>query len=202
MVSILPPTILGAIFIRRLPKPLVFLTSFAIITAFLEVLTYVLYLSSTNNIFLVHIHSFIEFAFISLIYYVLLKTKFWRALIWLFSALFVAFSIVNFMLMEDSTDFNSNQRYVEGIILFVYFIAYIGKMINDKSYGYIENHPYFILTINFMLYFGGTLFLFLFGKQLLSESNNYWVLHGVLNITLNLINTIVIWRGYKIAKFL
>lgn len=199
MVSILPPAIAGAFFLKTLPNPLKILVIFIFTTLSLEAASYILYLRGQNNMFLFHAHSFIELAFLSVMYWLLLNSRLWNWVIRALLLAFVVFSALNMAFYEGSQEFNANQRYAEGIIVLVFVFGYLNKLISNKEYGYIENHPYFILTIALLLYFFGTLFLFLFGKLLLSDSNGYWAIHGFLNITLNLMNTFVLWKAYKIA---
>lgn len=194
--SILAPTIVGILFYKKFTKELKVLVFFVLFSFLIEGVAYYLRINRINNMFILHLHSWIEFFFIAAIYYKLTSNQNWKTTIILFTLLFSGLSLLNLLYLEDLSTFNSNQRYMEGILVIALFIVYLFQLMSRPKQEYLENHPFFILTVGFLIYFLGTLFLFLFSKEILSQSeNSYWALHGILNIFLNIIYTVVLWKG-------
>lgn len=196
MFSILAPTILGVIFYSKLVNATKTLAVFVFITFVLEVVIRIMSELEMNNMVFFHLYSFLEFGFISLIYYQLSVNRVWRKMIITALVIFEGFSIGNLLFWEEITHFNSIQRHIELILLLLLFLAYCIKLIyEDRNKSFFEN-PFFILTGGFMIYFTGTMYLFIHADELLYSSKNYyWIIHGFFNIFLNIVYSIVIWKS-------
>lgn len=155
-----------------------------------------------NNLFLFHIYTILEFFFVTLIYRQLLGNE-WRNRIRLMWLIFASFSIFNYSFVERYYDFNSSQRFVETILLVPLFYAHFQKLIVHSKVVYLENHPYFMLTLGFMIYFTGTALQFLFSQQIIQHDAKFlWIIHSLLNIFLNGIYTFVLWKTSRVSTFL
>jgi hypothetical protein len=196
MISILVPALVGAIFYSKLIRSVRVLSILVGLTLLIEVAARVLFEYGINNMFIFHLYSFIEFGFIALIYYQVSTNPHWRKLILTLSVLFGTFSIVNILFLEKITEFNSIQRHVELIGLAIILVIYCYKLIHeDRNVNFFQN-PFFILTGGFLIYFGGTMYLFVFSKELLNgDKTSYWIIHGIFNIFLNITYTVVLWKG-------
>ena len=204
MLSVLLPTIMaGAVFVR-LPTPLRILSVFIFATFTLEAVGFAFYQLGINNMVIFHVYTYLEFLSISLIYFVIFKES--KVLKWgvgLFTLSFLILSILNLLLGEHTAVFNSIQRVVEYGFLLFYFVFYLSKVISGREAPFLELHPYFVLTVGFLIYFSGTLFLFLSVNKLQEWGIvDYWMIHGVLNILLNITYFAVLWNGSKMAKHL
>lgn len=196
--SILAPTIVGTVFYSRLIPVIRILYVFVIITLALDILAGILFAYGINNMFLFHLYSFIEFSVIALIYYRLSPTALWRKLIIRFFIIFQTFSIVSLLFFENVTKFNAIQHYAEMLLLSLVFIAYMIRLHATLPEKTLIRSPFFILTASWLIYFSGTFCLFIYGDELLSdEKNNYWLIHDVFNIFLNVSYTFVLWLGRK-----
>ena len=170
-----------------------------IITLFIEFIARVLFERGMNNMFLFHLYTFVEFGFVSAIFYLLSRSEAWKKLILIVSSLFVVFSILNLLFFEGIEQFNSNQRYFECISVFVYCVGYYLGVLRSSESFFLEREPMFWLTSGYLLYFSGTLFLFLYTKSFMDVGKElrYWELHGILNIWLNVIYSFVLWLGTR-----
>ncbi len=197
--SIIVPVLAGALLFRNLPKQLKTLCLYIFLAFTLEMAIWITASASINNLFLFHAFTYVEFIFLSMVFYQLADLLIWkRVILWLL-LLFCVFSIVNSIFYESILEFNSNQRYVAGIMGFVLIVGYFAKLIRKAEHIYLERHPYFILAASYLLYFSGTFFLFLVSKEFMgADIAKYWSLHGVLNIFLNLSYIAVLWQGRKV----
>ncbi len=151
-----------------------------------------------------HIYTFVEFIGISGVYYFIFKRNLiYRRLLVALTILFSVLSVISLIYWEGLSRFNTIQRAFEYAILLLYFIMFLSTILRSKAAPLLELHPYFTLTIGFFIYFSGTILLFLNANKFIElDIVNYWFIHGVLNIFLNIIYFVVLWTGTKVAKLL
>ena len=179
--SILLPTLVGIFLFNRIQGPLRLVIYYVLITFVLEVFVYYLTEIQSNNMFLFHIHTYVEFILLALFYRSLFRTIQEKRSIDFLIFGFLVFSAVNMISYESILEFNALQRHVECVLVTLIAGYYLFGVYQRKKR--IGTHIF--LTWSLLLYFNGILFLFI-GKQVLStESGVLWIWHGVLNIILN-----------------
>ena len=153
-----------------------------------------------NNMPVFHIYTYIEFGFISLIYFHIAESRVWRRSIIMLASGFLIFSLINLLLFEGIMEFNSNQCYVECLIVFIYCIAFYAQLMRKAENVYLERQPMFWFTSASLLYFSGTLILFLMYNHVSEESfKYYWNVNSVLNLFRNFCYVMVLWLGRKVS---
>lgn len=196
--SILAPTLVGAIVFIGLNKQLKALYALVAITVVFEFVAIAIVAKGMNNMWMMHSYSYVEYTVIVSIFFSITYSKIVRAVLISLTIVFFAFSVFNLIYFESLNEFNSNQRYVEGIAILAMCVMYFGELLFVAEYSYLEKNPFFWLASGYLIYFAGTLFLFLFNKNLHKQDlNSYWILHGILNIWLNLIYTVTLWIGRR-----
>jgi len=198
ILSSIIPLILGIYWVNILPKALKVLSAFIFIILILELLC--VYLSSLriNNLFLFHANSFLEFVFYPLILSFILKNKIFQYTIIISITSFLIFAIFNIYLWEPLTAFNTNTRAVEGILMIAFCIYFYFDLFLKTEVVKLSTYPYFWLVSGLLIYFSGTLFLYLYANQIVKSTNiTYWIIHSILNIFLNIMFSISIWLGSK-----
>ncbi len=197
MFSILPPSILGVVWFRKLPTTLKILVLFILAALLLEVIAYVLFLNARNNMFVFHIHTYLEFSCFALIYYRLTTHQFIKLFIQITSFLFIVFSVF-YTFQLEFIQLNPTQRLIEAIILVVFFFLYFAETISNNKIPFVEWNPFFLLTIGLLIYFVGTTLIFISLDEMNEFGNvSLWAIHSLLNVMLNIFYTIVIWRSSK-----
>ncbi len=204
MLSVLIPTGLSLAVFNRLTMPLKFLAAFLLASCLTQGVIYYYFINSMNNLPLFHLFTFIEFIAISVMYYLIFKSsRTLRTLVVILSISFLLFSIINLFKWEDIYVFNSNQRFAEFIVLLTYFLLFFRIALKGTFNLPLVQHPYFILTLGYFIYFTGTIFLFLNANNFIAlDIVNYWMIHAILSIFLNVIYFIVLWKGSKFSKLL
>jgi len=202
MISILAPTFLGVGLFRSLPRELRILAFFVFATCLLEGVVYVAWLYNVNNLGMFHLFTFVEFIFVSIIYYRLLKSiRVVRYAILALGLFFMTASAYILFKQEYFDQYNSTQRGIEQLIILVYVLLFLylfSKRLPE------ERHllkPYFYLSIGWLIYFSGTFVIFLdaYGYIDLSRFLN-WSVHSVLNIFLNAIYFAVFWMAGRMMR--
>lgn len=194
--SVIVPLISAIINFKTITNTLKILGVFVFVIAIFEIVNNIHMRYGINNMYIFHIYSYIEFIVISFIFHKLFKTKKLKIGVFIASVLFYLFSILNLIYWESFNDFNSNQFAFEAVIIFFYCIGYYTELMTKSSIIHLEKSPEFILVSGYFIYFSGTFMLFISSKELLLTNNEgYWILNSVLNILLNTIYTVVLWRG-------
>jgi len=192
------PTVIALIFLGKNKGALAIVSAFVIVTACLEILSTALTFCGVNNMPLFHCYTYIEFIFILVIYYKVLKIPAYRIILMFCATLFAVFSIVNLVLWESLLEFNSNQRYVEGFIIMIICVLFFLQLLRKAEFIKLETYPYFWLTSGFLTYFAGTLIVFYLVRRLEDDSADfYWGIHGILNILLNVCYALTLWMGRR-----
>lgn len=197
--SILAPIIVGAIGYRAFSFNIRFLFLFICLTGVLELISGILMHYQMNNLLLFHIHVYLEFIFITLIFFFVYDSVLWRAVSLIFLGIFLVYSIINNVFYEGLEIFNSRQRYVEGLMLIVMCAGYFISLMRRPIHRYLEKQPMFWLVSGWLIYFAGTLYLFLFSNELMAEEKfQFWEVHSVLNIGLNTIYVVAFLKERKL----
>lgn len=198
--SVFVPLLVGLFLYRRVLVTTKILIFFVAITAVLEIGVLVFYCLKWNNLFFFHIHTFVEFTLISWIFVRLTEKHWMKIAISSILPLFMLFSICTILFIENVVGFNSIQRHVEASIIILYVIMYIIETA-DYSGELWHEKPFLIFALGLLLYFAGSLFVFIFANEMFSTGKDTaWVIHGVLNIILNLVITFVIAKSIVYPK--
>lgn len=197
--SILAPIFIGALYFKSLSFALRILFAFIVITGIFELITGIMYVYEVNNMILFHAYFFIEFFAISAIFFFSYDSVFWRGVVFVFLGSFLVFTVLDYFFFDAWDPFRANERYVVGLMIIVLCAGYYISLLRRPIHRYLEKQPMFWLTSGWIIYFAGTLYLFLFSKELLEMNRfHFWQIHAVLNIGLNAIYVISFVKGRQL----
>ncbi len=152
-----------------------------------------------NNMHLFHIYTVLEHSLITLIFIEIIKKKGFKTIA--LSGLFIFYLLVitDIIFLEPLNTFNSNIRSVQGVITLLYCVFFYYSIFDDAKVVELSNYPYFWLVSGMILYFSGTLFLYVFGDQIVSNKKyvNYYQIHNFFNIIQNTFYAYTLWLGSK-----
>lgn len=195
--SILPPLVVGLIFYKKLNTNLKLLNIFLWFCLAIELGSHMLIAYKTSNLFLSHIYVPVEFIFISWIYQRSLNHYFTVQWLRTICAAFVAFCIFNILFIQSIWELNNYPRALESLIMIIYSLFYFYKIFQEAKIKYLEKEYLFWLSVGVLVYFSGSLFIFIFSNFMIGEEKIYryyiWEIHGALNILLHITFTIAIW---------
>ena len=201
--SSLLPLLLGIVFFKQISSTLRQLSVLFFCTVVLEILA-VWFIKNTtdeNNLFLFHLHTLIETSILVLVYVKIFNTSFKKNLAKTLYILFLIFSILSIIYWEPLDVFPSYQRYTEGIIIILFCLLYFNQIFQELTIQRLERFAYFWLNSALLIYFSGTLFLFISYETIRTNTTEnvqyYIIVHSSLNILLNLAYSATIWFGRK-----
>ena len=201
MVSILVPAVFGVIFYKYLPSPIRALVIFTFYGAVGEAIGYICYLQKVNNMPLFHIHSLIEFSFLALIFYQVIRIPRNKILLVFSFVCFLIFTITDLIFYTSIFEPNSVGKTIESTILIVLLILFISEIRNSKKMMIRLKRPYLILAIGLLVFFLGTVLVSFYSDSLMKEEMyKAWTIRSVLNFLLNILYAVVIWNSVGLRK--
>jgi hypothetical protein len=88
----------------------------------------------------------------------------------------------------QGTSFDSLPASIEAILIVAYSIFYLFDQMNKPQVMFIYQEPTFWFIVAFIIYFSGTLFLFIQASHLDREiRDNFWKINLFLNIAKNIL---------------
>ena len=113
----------------------------------------------------------------------------------------ISLNILNTVFIQEVLYFNSNSWAINSIVLLMLSLLYLRNLFSDVEYVEIPNSIDFIIVSAFLVYFSGSLFLYLLSYDVLSNNDegfyhNAWILRSAADI----IKGIIITKGLWLAK--
>lgn len=196
MYSVIIPTIIVFIKFRFGNDTQKWISVLVLITLLGEVLLNVLVRYYDNNLPVLHFFTVCQFVLFVLI--------FEKALIPLFPPVFFKSLIIGFLifaffdafLFNGLKNFNSNSRPLSSFILIFLALSFFYKTLKELKIKYLEKEPVLWLSIGVILYFSGSLFIFIFTNYVRNSNEvllTLWGIHAIFNIVLNLSYSAALW---------
>jgi hypothetical protein len=176
-------------------KPLFLILAFA---SFYEVIITLIFKVNTAVWF--RIYTLMEFLCILYFFRQLLERKYkmlWNCFLLLFVASFVVLGIEWMVYENRKTD--SYLTVIETLLVFAGSVIWFKDIFKYAKLASLWNSPAFYFISGFILYFSGTLFLFLMSDFVFTskEMSKYWIINVILTLLLNIILLIGIWKGQQ-----
>jgi hypothetical protein len=112
----------------------------------------------------------------------------------------LTFALVNFTFIQTPKTFNTYTSYAGGILMIISALSYLYWLINEMPSERVYKLPLFWIAFGVLVYYGGTLFLFLFNNYLIERlpqsHQTIWILHNLLNVTKNVFLVAALWTQY------
>ena len=133
------------------------------------------------------VFTLIEYSAFSFVLYSIIDNRIFRAIILASSAIFFVFAIYYFLTDKNNT-FDSLSASIESILIVAFSIFYLFDQMNKPQVIFIYQEPNFWFVVAFILYFSGTLFLFIQASNLTQEvRDNFWKINHFSLIIKNIL---------------
>lgn len=137
--------------------------------------------------YLLSAFTIIEYSIFSYVLYCILENKIFRLIILVCSALFYLFTLY-IMMSAEFFSFDSLSASIEAILIVAYCIFYLFDQMSKPQVIFIYQEPNFWFVVGFIIYFSGTLFLFIQASNLdRNIRDNFWKITLFLNIAKNIL---------------
>lgn len=208
-ISILLPLIIIYINRQYLTKELKILSIYVILLFIRNIIglaynfLYLKYNYYANNVFYYNLTNIVGFYLIAYLYILLLKDVFLKRLIYVLIVVFTIFSFLdidNGTLNINTPVFNKYSYLVSGIFITVLAFIHLFKILKELQTENILTYSYYWLSASFLLYFSSTFYMYLFVKNIISETRvNPMVLWQIDNICFFILS-IILSFVFKFSK--
>ena len=115
---------------------------------------------------------------------------------------FTTLSFLNSIYLQPSNTFPSHARYSESILLILLSLTYFYKVFTELKVEKLWEEGMFWLSTGLLIYYSGTLILFLSSNYLLkftplSFTFLFYLVQSICHLALYLLFTLAIWKGRK-----
>lgn len=187
---VLVPFIAGLFLIRKPHKGIRFWLLFMLVIAALlseGVGQLVVYLGAKNNIWVVHMHTLLEFLIIAGIYYYSFRGPVFKKGILLAALLFISIGLIDAFVLEGITQMNSLTKVSGNAMLMLMAILYFYKVANDLNVTYLDQDPVFLLSCSLLILKAGTTMSYAMFNQALAASYDAARICIAITLVLNIL---------------
>ncbi|MDR3679370.1 MAG: hypothetical protein P4L41_05340 [Flavipsychrobacter sp.] len=204
---ILATVVLAALRYGQLSKPLQVFSWFIFLSGAIQFTSLWLCLVSINNMPLLHIYVATGFPCLVWFYKTVLGNFISNRIVWGIAILFLLFSVINSLFVQNIFRFNSNALAVESILIIILalftFIFFLNDTMmeqgipNIKSLTWINSGLFiYYLSCLMIFYFGDTI-LFRLSKDL---SRHTWVYHSFFSTVMYICFFAGLWKRSKTPR--
>lgn len=196
--SIVVPIFFSIFKIWSLNQSLKALTLYLIICLIIEFVSDVLWYDNINNLWLFHIFTLLEFTCFMYIFFQILKIEHKQKLFSVIILSFLIIFLVDIIFISGHLKMNELARNVEGFTFIVLSILYFKSLMKSNEHQSLLQKFSFWFSSAILLYFSGSLFIFLFSNYLLDSSPEtffgIYAIHSILSIIFNILLAICFTR--------
>lgn len=191
--SIILPMIISLMRVKFLRKPYYPVVIYVWVTGFVEAAAkYVKYGLHESNNLLYNCQTILEFTLISLIFYYVFDRDFLKKGILLLITLFIPIALV--LIVENPFYFNENLNGTSGLLLILITLTYFYRLLQNMSIPILSHSAMFWISSGVLLYFSGTIFVYIFSSVVFENNMPLWSINLYLNILFHIMLTIGIWQ--------
>lgn len=183
------PIILFFLFLSRNKKDGLWVIFFYVVVSFLTDLSAVLFHISKNlSFFILSLFTVLEYSFFTIFIYTNLKNKIFKKVLLSVSFFFLSFCAFSYLSDKTYHFIDSLPASFESIFILIFCILYFYEQLSNPNVSFIYSSKKFWIVASFLIYFSGTLFLFIYTSNLSREEQLfYWSINLFFNTLKNLI---------------
>jgi hypothetical protein len=196
-VSILLPIYQAVKKYKQLPVELIYISWFLFASAISNVVSAYFASKTINNMPVMHVYTFVEFALLALFYKKLLNTKQSDRIInWLIPS-FLVICVVNAIYFQSVLTYNTYTKSIEALIILILAITYFVKVLDNDDTE--EKNVNVITYINsgLLIYFSGSFIWFVIFNLTIGNVGLgviMWSIHATLLLILYILIAIALWK--------
>jgi len=107
--------------------------------------------------------------------------------------LFIFFSLYSIFFLEGLYEFNTAQKYAANVFIILICLFFFAQLMIEAKVTNPWKESSFVLAANLLIYYAGTLFVFILANNMISNDMKLWYFQSILFIILMFGHTIVLW---------
>ncbi|WP_367390417.1 hypothetical protein [Lewinella sp. LCG006] len=195
--SVALPLVVGLLRLKRLQIIQRYVLALIVFSILVELAAVLLgRLLHLRNLPLLHVFSVVQFTLLWLIFAQRLIPPFSKKLFGGILGIFWIFAIVCAIWIDGIFNFNAHARSFGAILIIVFCLSYFYQRLRKLDLENLETDPLFWVATGSLIYFSGSLILFIISNYILaneSMSFSMWGVHGIFNTFNNLFFMIALW---------
>lgn len=192
-------------FYAQLDKELRVFSKFLFLSIFIQLISVALYLLGVNNMPLLHVYTMTGGFLIIQFYSTVLQQYISSKGLKIIAGLFVLFTLIDSLFIEDVFTFNTIGLTVEAVIVVILALSTFNILLDENAEFESAQLVRGIHWINsgFFIYFSSNLLLYYFGDALVQPSvstiffRDVWMLHSLFSVTMYIFFFIGLWKSLK-----
>lgn len=188
---------------KQMPRVITILSWYLLFSMLLFGVSNYLADRNMNNMFLYHIFSIVELAFVCFMFREVIHSKKIRKAIPYLLAFFVLLFILNTVFLEGMDSWNSNSSSIEFLIIICFSLIYYFELANSDDILSFATNPFFWIVSGFFVYCASCTVVFAFYKLNALKSGNFALNYWMFQIIMYLIKNILFAKGilcFKVRK--
>lgn len=197
--AVLVPLACGWLFYRQLPAGVRYILLYTCTAAVFNLLADYLTERYNNNMPVFHLYAVLEFTCCTLFFRTVFAgtrlARFLPAVIFLF----IALSAYNALFVQDIFSFNSYPRTIASVTIIVLCLLHMYRTLGRREEE-AGGRPSLTISLGLLLYFSGSLFLFLFSHYLLESRLAVelgWSIHATLVLAMYLFFAVAFYQSRR-----
>ena len=171
---------------------------YLILAVVTQVISYILWLNSKPNLYLLHLYTILEFLILLRFYSIILKGFIPKFVFLVLAILFPLFAITDSLLLESIYTFNTYSRSVEALIFIFLSVSWFVKTVTSIENTHLSFPGINYINFGFFIYFSGSLILFSFQGFVTELAKplrmNIYTIHSLLLVILYSLITMGLWK--------
>jgi hypothetical protein len=188
--SILIPLIVALYRYHQLPAPAKSIFHYLVFSGVINCIAIIMARNGINNLPLLHLYTMAEFVLLTIFYRQVFSRRIERLFYPYLAAIFAVFCIVNAVFFQPVFSYNTYPRTIESLLLIIMALLFFYKMLSSEQEGAWYKNTFTWFNIGLLLYFSGSLSLFLLSDVLLKNkqlNEMAWIIHATLVLVMYLL---------------
>jgi hypothetical protein len=197
--------LLVVLFSIKKPEPYIWLLIIHLLfTAVIQVIAYLLWKKSRNNLYLLHLYTVEELTMITLFYSHLLRKVLKSNFFLIIIITFIICAILNAIFLQPITMHNTYMRSLESLIIIIWTIVYFYHRLAEEEESTYQKEGISIINSGILLYFSTSLLLFTLSefmgnKAIKDIGKTLWAIHALVSMLMYILIAIGLWKHQKTA---
>lgn len=205
--SNIPTFIVGVytiIIYKKLPREMKYFSWFIFVSAIVQAVASILFYNKENNLPVLHIYTVVGFLFLINFYNHIFDGLIRPRILWTLGVLFVTYSIINSIFIQDIYTFNSYALSVQAVLIIILSLTTFAFLMNDivreRRIGIINSLSW--INAGLFIYYSSSLLVFYFGNMINSMSfsplKRYtWFIYALFSIIMYFCFFVGLWKRPK-----
>jgi len=194
------------IFRKKLNTPFRRLFYFLILNLITEILAFTFMQFEYNNLPLLHLYTLGEFVLFSYFYMSLIdKPVQIKKGFKYFVAVGCVLIVLNSIFLQSIYAFNTFAKTSVQLVIIAYAVLYFYNLVENQSFTSAESKSLRLINSAILIYYSGSLFIFMYGKFSLINVEGYvvfWAFNAILNFIFQLLILLGLWKAFFRKKTL